>query len=124
MIRFIETADEKRRIAREILESLTDWFEVEESREKNIADSAGQPFWASVDEDIIEGFLCLKVTGKETMELAVMGVRKESHRKRAWQERRLDSQVYGEACIRKGLSQMQHRLLHHAIAPLKYVIFL
>ena len=108
MIRFIETADEKRRIAREILESLTDWFEVEESREKNIADSAGQPFWASVDEDIIEGFLCLKVTGKETMELAVMGVRKESHRKRAWQERRLDSQVYGEACIRKGLSQMQH----------------
>ena len=40
------------------------------------------------------------------------------------QERRTDSQVYGEACIRKGLSQMQHRLLHHAIAPLKYVIFL
>ena len=67
--------------AREILESLTDWFEVEESWEKYIADSAGQPFWASADEDIIEGFLCLKETGKETMELAVMGVRKESHRK-------------------------------------------
>ncbi len=81
MIRFIETADEKRRIAREILESLTDWFEVEESREKYIADSAGQPFWASVDEGINEGFLCLKETGKETMELAVMGVRKECHRK-------------------------------------------
>ncbi len=81
MIRFIEAADEKRRIAREILESLTDWFEVEESREKYIADSAGQPFWASVDEGINEGFLCLKETGKETMELAVMGVRKECHRK-------------------------------------------
>ncbi len=81
MIRFIESADEKRRIAREILEALTDWFEVEESREQYIADSAGQPFWASVDEDIVKGFLCLKETGKETMELAVMGVRRECHRK-------------------------------------------
>lgn len=81
MIRFIEGADEKRKIAREILEALTDWFEVEESREQYIADSAGQPFWASVDEDNIEGFLCLKETGKETMELAVMGVLKECHRK-------------------------------------------
>ena len=81
MIRFIEGADERRRIAREVLEALTDWFEVEESREQYIADSAGQPFWASVDEDNIEGFLCLKETGKETMELAVMGVRRECHRK-------------------------------------------
>ena len=81
MIRFIEGADEKRKIAREILEALTDWFEIEESREQYIADSAGQPFWASVDDDNIEGFLCLKETGKETMELAVMGVLKECHRK-------------------------------------------
>ena len=81
MIRFIEGADERKRIAREILEALTDWFEVEESREQYIADSAGQPFWASVKEDNIEGFLCLKETGKETMELAVMGVLKECHRK-------------------------------------------
>ena len=47
MIRFIEGADERRKIAREILEALTNWFEVEESREQYIADSAGQPFWAS-----------------------------------------------------------------------------
>ena len=81
MIRFIEAADERNRIAREILETLTDWFEVEESRERYIADSTGQAFWASVDEDVVEGFLCLKETGKETMELAVMGVRKERHRR-------------------------------------------
>ena len=81
MIRFIEAADEKRRIAREILEALSDWFEIEEGREKYIADSAGLLFWASVDEDTVEGFLCLKETGKETVELAVMGVRKECHRK-------------------------------------------
>ena len=81
MIRWIEAADEKSRIAREILEALPEWFEVEESRERYIAESAGWPFWAYVDEEGRSGgFLCLKETGKETMELAVMGVRKEYHR--------------------------------------------
>ncbi len=81
MIRFIEDKNERRKISREILESLTDWFEVEASREQYIAESAEQPFWASVNGDVNEGFLCLKETGKETMELAVMGVRQEYHRK-------------------------------------------
>ena len=81
MIRFIEDKNERRKVSREILESLTDWFEVEASREQYIAESAEQPFWASVNGNVNEGFLCLKETGKETMELAVMGVRKECHRK-------------------------------------------
>ena len=82
MIRWIEAADEKSRISREILEALPEWFEVEESRERYIAESAGWPFWAYVDEKGRSGgFLCLKETGKETMELAVMGVRKECHRR-------------------------------------------
>ena len=81
MIRFIEDKTERWKISREILESLTDWFEVEASREQYIAESAEQPFWASVNGNVNEGFLCLKETGKETMELAVMGVRKECHRK-------------------------------------------
>jgi len=112
MIRFIETAEEKRRIAREILESLTDWFEVEESREKYIADSAGQPFWASADEDIIEGFLCLKETGKETMELAVMGVRKESHRKGTG--RRLFEEAKDYA-VRKGYEFIQVKTVRSGV---------
>ena len=73
MIRFIEDKDEKRKISREILEALTEWFEVEESREQYIRESADQPFWAYFDNDVPSGFLCLKETGKETMELAVMG---------------------------------------------------
>ncbi len=81
MIRFIEDKTERWKISREIMESLTDWFEVEASREQYIAESAEQPFWASVNGNVNEGFLCLKETGKETMELAVMGVRKECHRK-------------------------------------------
>ncbi len=80
MIRYIEEAEERRKISRLILESLTEWFEVESSREGYIKDSADQPFWAAFENDEPAGFLCLKETGKETMELAVMGVRKEYHR--------------------------------------------
>ena len=80
MIRYIEDPEERKRISREILESLTEWFEIEENRERYIRESAGQPFWAAFEEEKPAGFLCLKETGKETMELAVMGVRKDQHR--------------------------------------------
>ncbi len=80
MIRYIEDPEERKRISREILESLTEWFEIEENRERYIKESAGQPFWAAFEEEKPAGFLCLKETGKETMELAVMGVRKDQHR--------------------------------------------
>ncbi len=81
MIVKISDPSEKQRIARTILEALTDWFEVKESREKYIAESAGQLFIAAKEEDKYVGFLCLKETGRETVELAVMGVLKEFHRK-------------------------------------------
>ena len=80
MIRFIENAEEKRKISREVLEALKEWFEVDESREQFIRESADQPFWAEIEGDDPAGFLCLKETGKETMELAVMGVKKDFHR--------------------------------------------
>ncbi len=81
MIVKVSDPSEKQRIARTILEALTDWFEVKESREKYIAESAGQLFIAAKEEDKYVGFLCLKETGRETVELAVMGVLKEFHRK-------------------------------------------
>ena len=80
MIRFVEDKDEKRKISREVLEALKEWFEVDESREQFIRESADQPFWADFEDDAPAGFLCLKETGKETMELAVMGVKKDFHR--------------------------------------------
>ena len=79
-IRQIEDADKKEQIAREILEALTDWFEVTETREGYIHDSRKWPFFAAEEEEKAVGFLCLKETGRETIELAVMGVRKEYHR--------------------------------------------
>ena len=83
MIRFISEPAGRRRIAREILEALTEWFEVNESREKYIEESAEQPFFAAYENktsDQAVGFLCLKETGPETVELAVMGILKDHQR--------------------------------------------
>ena len=80
MIIKINDPDEKRMIARTVLEGLTEWFEVEESREGFIRDCAGWTFLAAEDDGNIIGFLCLKETGNATVELAVMGVKKDHHR--------------------------------------------
>ncbi len=74
-------ADKKQSIARTILEALPDWFAIPESIEQYIKESAKQPFFAAYDSEKPIGFLCLKETGKETVELCVMGVLKDYHRK-------------------------------------------
>ena len=79
-IREITRNDEKRAIARQVLEALPDWFVVPESREEYIAQSAGKPFFAAFDAESPVGFLYLKETGKQTVELAVMGVLLPYHR--------------------------------------------
>ena len=80
MIEIIKDSDEKKRIARTVLEGLKEWFEVEESREGYIRDCVDWIFLAAKEDDKVMGFLCLKETGKATVELAVMGVLKDYHR--------------------------------------------
>ena len=80
MITEITDSAEKQAIARKVLEALTEWFEVEESREGYIRDCVNWTFLAAKEDDKIQGFLCLKKTGNATVELAVMGVMKEFHR--------------------------------------------
>ena len=63
-----------------MLEALPDWFEVTETREAYIRESAELPLFAAFDGEKPVGFLCLKETGKDTMELHVMGILKEYHR--------------------------------------------
>lgn len=76
----IEHPEEKKRVVRYILESLPAWFEQEEGREQYIRESAEQICLCAYDEEKTIGFLCLKETGKATVELAVMGVLEEYHR--------------------------------------------
>lgn len=77
----IEEATEKQRISRSILEALPEWFGIPEAREQYIKESATQPLFAALDAEKAIGSLCLKETGKETVELSVMGVLKDYHRK-------------------------------------------
>lgn len=72
---------EKQRVVRYILEALPEWFEVEEGREGYIKDCVSQLCFGAFHQGALIGFLCLKETGRETVELAVMGVLKEYHRK-------------------------------------------
>lgn len=80
MIVEITDSNEKQVIARKVLEALTDWFEIKESREECISRCVDWTFLAAIEEGKAVGFLCLKETGKATVELAVMGVLKEYHR--------------------------------------------
>lgn len=75
------TNDEKKKaIAKNILEELPEWFGIPEAREEYIRDSAGKTFFCAEENEKAVGFLYLKQTGKDTVELAVMGVLKEYHR--------------------------------------------
>ncbi len=79
-LREITDSYEKKEIVRLVLEALPDWFGVPEFREDYIAESAGQIMVATEAEGKAAGFLCLKETGRSTVEIAVMGVLMEYHR--------------------------------------------
>lgn len=81
MIRILINPEEKKVIARQILEALPEWFGIPESTENYISESANQDMFAAYEDEKPVGFICLKETGKDTVELAVMGILKEYHRK-------------------------------------------
>lgn len=62
-----------------MLEALPGWFGIPEAREEYIEDSVGKPFYCARKNEKNIGFLYLKETGKDTVELAVIGVLKEYH---------------------------------------------
>jgi len=70
----------KENVVRKILEALSDWFAIEEGREQYIRESMDQICIGAIEDAEYIGFLCLKETGKDTLELAVTGVLKEYHR--------------------------------------------
>lgn len=104
MAKEITDKNEKRAIAKKILESLPEWFGIEESREEYIQESREQDFITAVKNNSPVGFLCLKETGKDTVELAVMGIMKEYHRQGIGRELFVAAK---ELAIQKGYSFMQ-----------------
>lgn len=80
MITQIECGQQKSQIARQILDALTDWFEVPETREQYIRECADWAMFADMEDGQPVGFLCLKETSRATVELALMGILKPYHR--------------------------------------------
>ena len=79
-IQILDDRQKKQRVARTILEALPEWFGIPEARENYIRESADEIMLVSSEGGDTKGFLCLKETGKATLELAVIGVLKEHHR--------------------------------------------
>ena len=79
-IQMLDDRQEKQRVARVILEALPEWFGIPEARENYIRESADEIMLVSSEGGEPDGFLCLKETGRDTLELAVMGVLQEYHR--------------------------------------------
>ena len=79
-IQMLDDRQEKQRVARVILEALPEWFGIPEARENYIRESADEIMLVLSEGGEPDGFLCLKETGRDTLELAVMGVLKEYHR--------------------------------------------
>lgn len=73
MIQQVYEKKEKQTIVRTILEALPEWFGISSAREEYIAESPLQTIFAAFDGKKPVGFLCLKETGKDTVELLVMG---------------------------------------------------
>ena len=103
-VREVTGSAEKQRIARLVLEGLPEWFEIEQTREAYITDSARCPLFAAFDGDAPVGFLCLHETGRDTVEVHVMGVLKPWHRKGAG---RALFEKAREAAARDGYSFIQ-----------------
>ena len=82
MIYLINNKEHKEKIARNILCDLPDWFGLPESTEEYIRCSKDMPFWADIEDEKTRGFAVLKETSPYTVEVYVMGVLKEFHRKK------------------------------------------
>ncbi|SMC22176.1 Acetyltransferase (GNAT) family protein [Clostridium acidisoli DSM 12555] len=82
MICIIDDKEQKEKIAKEILTNLPDWFGLPESTKKYIQQSKDLHFWADVEDELARGFAVLKETSPYTVELYVIGVLKELHRKK------------------------------------------
>lgn len=71
----------KQNVTRLVLEALPAWFGIPEAREEYVAESDGKIFFCAFEGDRPVGFLYLKENSRDTVELYVMGVLKEFHRK-------------------------------------------
>lgn len=79
IIKEIKDEEEKKKISTSILESLPNWFGIQESRQEYISESSNLPFFAAFDESKPLGFISIKENNQYTAEIYVMGVLPDCH---------------------------------------------
>ncbi len=75
-----EFAESDREDCRQLLDSLGDWFGIEESNREYIATLGELPTAVVEDNGKIKGFTSIKVHNEESMELFVIAVYEDQHR--------------------------------------------
>jgi GNAT superfamily N-acetyltransferase len=81
MVRQINDLELKRKYTKEILEDLVDWFGVEKYRKDYIDKSESLVYFLYQEMDKALGFLMVKETSKDALEIHCMGVLKAHHGK-------------------------------------------
>lgn len=76
----IKDKEDKEKIGRLVLDDLSDWFGISESRQMYIQESLDKVFLAVFVDDSPVGFLVMKETSKYCAEIFVMGLMKKYHR--------------------------------------------
>ncbi|MDR2569470.1 MAG: GNAT family N-acetyltransferase [Oscillospiraceae bacterium] len=79
-IREIFELDTKSCICNEILRALPSWFGIEASIVDYVEQVRTMPFYAAFDDDMVVGFVALKIHNAFTAEICVMGVLQKYHR--------------------------------------------
>lgn len=60
MIQQVHDKEEKKKITRQVLEALSDWFGIPEAREDYVKNSAEQLFFAAIEQDRTVGLRNLR----------------------------------------------------------------
>ena len=79
IIKEICDIQEKKEISTSILESLPNWFGIQESTQEYISESSNLTFFAAIDESKPLGFISIKENNRYTAEIYVRGVLPECH---------------------------------------------
>lgn len=77
---WIDDANEKQRVIRDILEGLPEWFGIQESIDEYVYEGAVLPCFAHYSEGRAVGFVCVKATSPFALEVHVMAVVQNEHR--------------------------------------------
>lgn len=81
MIKYIEDENIREKICRNILKQLPEWFGQEDGISRYAKESRDSYLWVDIENNKPVGFIVMKETSPYTVEISVMGILKEYHRK-------------------------------------------